>query len=184
MYPLSDLWHRFGYRLLYRKYRKQWGEPGKVQYRGFIAQRILICLPPLNGPIQDAIRAVLWFPSLFPDAEIRVVHYDEVSGSLPQMYRSWGALGRHHFNSFGLPKRTFLDEIRNWNADMAVDLSDPADEVTDFICAMSGSRWHAALLSAADNRFVSSGNVLVIPSSGTSRQERYGVLLRYLSQAK
>ncbi len=179
-----DFWHRYGYRYFFKRYRSVWGEPPKFAYRrGILPSKILVCLPPLNGPIQEAVRAITWLPNFFPAAEIRIVHYDEVAGSIPIQFRSWGVLEKSHFNSFGLPKRSFLEEIRSWEADLSIDLSDPANEVTDLICATSGSKWHAALLSEA-SRFVSSGNILIFPLPNTSRQERYGVLLRYLAPEK
>ena len=178
----NDLWHRLGYRYFYKRYRGIWGNPDKFAYRrGIQPDKILVCLPPLNGPIQEAVRAITWLPNFFPRAEIRIVHYDEVAGSIPIQFRSWGVLEKHHFNTFGLPKRSFLEEIRSWGADLAIDLSDPANEVTDLICASAGCKWHAALTGNANHGFASTGNILISPMPNTSRQERYGVLLRYLA---
>ncbi len=177
-----DIWHHYGYRYSYRHYRKSWGEPEKFAYRrGIQPDKILVCLPPLDGPILEAVRTISWIPNYFPKAEIRIVHYEEVAGNIPIQFHSWGVLEKQHFNSFGLPKRSFLEEIRRWSPDLAIDLSDPANEVTDLICAMSGAKWHAALLNNEGRRFTSTGNILISPMQNTSRQERYGVLLRYLA---
>ncbi|MDK9698739.1 MAG: hypothetical protein OEM52_01125 [bacterium] len=182
MSVISDFWHRMGYQILSRRYRALWKSEELVRYRGgILPQKVLVCFPPLNGPIQEAVRAIQWLPSFFSDAEFRIVHYDEVSGSIPIGFRSWGVLGKQHFNTFGLPKRTFLDEIRSWQADLVIDLSDPANEVTDLICANAGCKWHAALGNSESQRFQSSANILIVPRGGASRQERYGTLLRYLA---
>ena len=179
----NTVWHKFGYRVYSSRYRKLWGKPGDFQYRaGIDPKKILVCMPPLDGPIQEAVRAIAWLPSLFPDAEIRIVHYDEVAGSIPIQFRSWGVLEKKHFNPFGLPKRSFLEEIRSWEADLAIDLSDPANEVTDLICATCGCKWHASLASGS-RTIDPNANIVIIPREGSSRTERYAVLLRYLAQA-
>lgn len=181
---LNDLWLRIGYWLAKRRYKNYIRNDKEHSFsEGLKVSKILLCMPDYNNQVPEAANTISYAKSYFGNCEIKIIFYDAIEANIPNEYRTWGMMTNSSFDIFGIPKKAFIESVRNEKCDLAIDLACPTNEVNDILCLVSGCKWHASLeYKDMETSFHSSANIVVVAKNETSREQQYRTLFRTLAK--
>lgn len=137
----------------------------------------LVCWPGYGIDIKAAELVFDRLRDRFPDALITTVALPGIGASPPDIGVDIIEITKKNISFFGLPKRPLRQRFRDFDADIALDLSPNYNPLSAYICLLTGAKIKISFaMPECDLVF----NYQVAPRPERTGLDRYRVLARYI----
>jgi ADP-heptose:LPS heptosyltransferase len=174
---LDKLRKKIGRKFLNYRYRKVTDKIIDFHQSFLSARKFLICLPSEPNELQHAGSFLSLLKEKFSDREITLITTNigkSLFGNEPYKFIT---ISTEQIGFFFLPKKDFIQKIKNLDIDVAIDLNEQFNLLSACICRESKATLRVSFFKDRCEQFF---NFQIRPKPSINQREKFNALIKYI----